>query len=352
LVGEEYRYAVKLRLEKSGEEEGAERQLGKVLKAVARCAEGQGWTILNKDLSPVQADEGACLVVTGRDTRPPFEVPALTDGVLKEFFAGVYERDEHIRVIHDAVTNYVATLNAWREDPSVEVARSHILLKGKPAGAKTSVFERFKAWYEAASPGAERVSFIDMHVSTRAGIEDYLLDKAEQGELGDIIVLEEIEKQAHLDNLLPLVSLMGSGHVSKLNARVGHRRKLANVLVWATCNDEGLIRRWRNGAIWSRFAKKLHCPRPSRELMRRILLDTVEKMGGDPDWADLALSFAYDVVPQVTGAPMDDPREIKGLLEGRDRLIDFSYQQDLLTILRAERKEGRADRQAEGGPVW
>jgi hypothetical protein len=36
---------------------------------------------------------------------------------------------------------------------------------------------------------------------------------------------------------------------------------------------------------------------------------------------------------------MDDPREIKGLLDGRDRLIDGSYQEDKLHVLRDELKE-------------
>src|SRR5262245_31260964 len=106
-----------------------------------------------------------------------------------------------------------------------------------------------------------------MQSASKAGLENWLLDRAEQDELADIIVLEELEKLQPLDNLLPLVSLMGSGYIAKLNARIGRRRELANVLVWATCNDEAIIRRWRNGAIWSRFAKKLHCARPSRELM-------------------------------------------------------------------------------------
>lgn len=83
----------------------------------------------------------------------------------------------------------------------------------------------------------------------------------------------------------------------------------------------------------------------SRALMGRILRDTVAGMGGDPAWADRALEFAYEVMPTVVGYPMDDPREIKGLLDGRDRLLDGSYQQDLLAILKAEADEARADRQ-------
>lgn len=343
-----HRYLVRLRLEKAvvRSPEAAHNQFQHILNVVSRCAQSKGWRVLEM----TEEDRGgqdSSFLLPARNNRPEFVVPALTRDVLSSYFGGIYERDEHIRIIHDAVTNYVSTLAAWRRDNTVEVARSHILLKGKPAGAKTSLFERFKRWYEEASPGCERVTFVDMQTATRAGVENWLLDKAEQGELADIVVFEEIEKLQPLDNLLPLVSLMGSGSVSKLNARVGHRKQLANILVWGTCNDETLIRRWRNGAIWSRFSKKLHCPRPSRELMMRILLDTVERVGGNPAWADKAMEFAYEVMPQVMGYSMDDPREIKGLLDGRDRLLDGSYQLDLLAIMRAENDEARADRERE-----
>jgi hypothetical protein len=187
---EVHRYLVRLRLEKAvvRSPEAAGKQFEHVLSMVSRCAQSEGWRVLEL----TQQDRG------GQD----------------------YERNEHIRLAHDAVVNHVTTLTAWRKDNSVEVARSHILLKGKPAGAKTTLFERFKKWYEAASPGAERVTFVDMQTATKAGVENWLLDKAEQGELADIVVFEELEKLQPLDNLLPLVSLMGSGYISKLNARI------------------------------------------------------------------------------------------------------------------------------------
>jgi hypothetical protein len=342
------RYLVKLRLEKPNARnpEAAEEQFRHVLRQVSRKAGSQGWEVLGSDQAPVgDGGESTLFDATGR-ARPPFIVPQLTDGVMASYFAGVYERDEHIRVIHDAVANHVATLARWRQGGPAEVARSHVLLKGKPAGCKTTLFERLKRWYEEASPGAERVTFCDMQTATRAGVENYLLEKAELGELADVVVFEEIEKLQPLDNLLPLVSVMGSGYVAKLNAHVGRRRELANVLVFATCNDEGVVRRWRNGAIWSRFAHKLHCPRPSRELMGRILLDTVESVGGNPEWAERAMEFAYETLPAVAGRAMEDPREIKALLDGRDRLLDGSYQRDLLNIFRAEAGERRSDRQS------
>src|SRR5262245_26262280 len=98
------------------------------------------------------ANEAPAINEPVNEPRQDFVVPALTPEVMATHFHGIYERDEHIRIIQDAVLNHVTTLTAWRRDNSVEVARSHILLKGKPAGAKTTLFERFKQWYEDVSP--------------------------------------------------------------------------------------------------------------------------------------------------------------------------------------------------------
>src|SRR5262249_17420309 len=47
------------------------------------------------------------------------------------------------------------------------------------------------------------------------------LDKARDGELAEVVVLEEIEKVKPLDALLPLVSVMGSGYLAKMNKEGG-----------------------------------------------------------------------------------------------------------------------------------
>ena len=86
----------------------------------------------------------------------------------------------------------------------------------------------------------------------------------DQGALGEILALEEIEKVKPIDALLPLVSPMGSGYFSKLKARIGLRNVSANFLVWATCNDEDVLREWNRGVLWSRFASRWHCPCPPR----------------------------------------------------------------------------------------
>lgn len=337
LAGQEvWRYEVKVRLERT--KEPSEEELASVLSVLRRLAASDGWSV--PSLAPAVGEVAAKKFVP---RRPPFVAPDLTEDAMKTFFAHVYEREPHIRLIHDAVKSYAESLRAWQEDNSLEIARSHVLLKGKPAAAKTMLFERMKSFLEQGG-GVERVTFVDMQTATKAGLENWLLERAEQRELAEIIVLEEIEKVKPLDALLPLVSIMGSGYLAKLNAVIGHKKEIANVLVFATCNDEGIIRNWRRGVLWSRFPKRLHCKRPSPELMHRILLDKIAKMHGNPLWADKVMDFGYRALPEEMGlAPMDDPRALLGMLDGRDRLLDEGYQADLLHVIRDEIEEGRAD---------
>src|SRR5439155_4753237 len=90
---------------------------------------------------------------------------------------------------------------------------SHVVLHGEPAAAKTFLLRCFKALYEQGSE-VERVVFIDAQTMTKAGLEDWLLQRAEEGSLPEIIVLEELEKQGE-GVLLPLISVMGSGYLAK-----------------------------------------------------------------------------------------------------------------------------------------
>lgn len=342
---EMYRYLVKLRLVKarSNSETTLQKQFEHILRIVTGKAQAKGWTLLSERPQAATATTTAPISEVVLPPRPEFVVPELTEAVFATYFSGVYEREAHIRTIHDGVKSYIDTLKRNKSDPRVSIARSHVLLKGKPAGCKTTLFERFKVWYEANGDGkTERVLFVDGPTMSKAGLENFLLERAEEQNLPEILVIEEIEKQDP-NNLLTLVSLMGSGYVSKLNARVGFRKEMANVLVWATCNEEEVIQKFRNGVLWSRFVQRRHCSRPSKELMHKILLDRVEKVNGNPLWVERVMEFAFEIVPRVTGRPLDDPREIQGLLDGRDRLLDGSYQRDIIDIVKAELAEKRQD---------
>jgi hypothetical protein len=330
-----WRYEAKIVLKKDlvRKPETAERQYKHLLRLIEMRAAHAGWKVVG---DATQQGKDISLSPPERK-RTPFVVPELTDEVVKTYFADIYDRHCHIRLIHKATTRYFKSLRQHQADPSVEIARPHVLLKGKPAGCKTRIFWRFKQWYEHGGE-QERVAFLDAHSMTKAGLENWLLDKADDGILPEILCLEEIDKQDPA-NLLALTSVMGSGYFSKTNARIGHRRAITNLLVWASCNDEQTIRKFKNGFLWSRFAHKWHCVRPDRERMRQILLDKVAQSGGNPAWVDAVLEFAYDTVSRELGIVMDDPREMDGLLDGEDALLDGSYQRDLLDVLHAEAQE-------------
>src|SRR5262249_3382675 len=148
-----------------------------------------------------------------------------------------------------------------------------------------------------------------------------LLQRAEEGSLPEIIVLEELEKQGEAV-LLPLISVMGSGYLAKTNARVGRRVEQMPILVLGTCNNEKRLREFHDGALWSRFTHKLLCCRPGRALMQEILAREVAKRCGSAAWVEHAMALAYDVLGT------DDPREIIGLLDGGERLLTGEYQRD------------------------
>lgn len=326
------KYAVKMRLVKHGtrSEEAALRQFKSIYNRIAAKANKQGWTIVtDEQQQPItdakQAQEVVSQVIPPRET---FVLPSLTEDSVRQFFNGVYERDAHIRIIQDCSKSYLANKGE---------KRSHVLLYGKPASCKTTLFERFKAFYEH-NEKIERVVFVDGPTMSKAGLENWMLSLAESKNLPEVVVIEEIEKQ-NMDNLLTLLSVMGSGYIMKTNARIGRVREMAKCMIWATCNDDALLKQFRNGALWSRFTKRLHCKRPGQELMYKILCRECAERNLPVECADKAIQFAYELMPKAFKRELDDPREIVDLLSGGDRLLDDSYQKDLLTIMKTEHEE-------------
>lgn len=304
----------------SGPEDVARKQFADVYKRAEKLARDAGW---------------ACEWAEEEDrplTRPRFVVPPLTELVFETHFGNIYGRDAQIRLLHDSLSSYADTLN--RRSDGTPVARSHVLLKGRPAGCKTTIFERFKAWLEEGET-VERFALLDGPTLSKAGLENWLIERAEAGTLPEVLCVEEVEKQ-NMDNLLTLLSLMSSGYVSKLNARV-NVRAAADCVVWATCNSEEALSTFRGGALYSRFTHKIHCPRPGREVIERVLADRVAASGGDPRWADEAARFAFEELPRLGLPPLADPRQVIGLLDGRNRLLDGSFQRDLLCVMADER---------------
>lgn len=311
--GFEYSFEISMGKVVARSEITAQKNMEAAQKLLFKAAEMRGFSV--RSFADVEQAKSVA------EDRPKFTIPKLTEENIKKYFNGVYEREPHIRLIQDIVNNCVLTNF---ED------RNHILLWGPPATAKSVLFNRFKKFYEDGSD-IERVMIINSTTTSKVGLENMLLDKAKDKILPEIICFDEVEKVVD-ENLHCLLSVMDqTATISRNNAKIGRQSAEAKCLVVATCNDIDKLKNFASGALYSRFSTRLPCARPKRELMRNILIAQLQERidaGEDAklEWADAAIDYAYDVMK------VNCPRTIKGLLSGRDRLLDKSYFKDLESI--------------------
>lgn len=317
------RYLVKIRLDEETAKSPAvaQERFEHIRGLVEKRAAIYDWKIVEHEVAkPVVVIRDVELPTEIR-IRSPFRPLQLTDAVIAERFADIYEREPHIRIINDAVQTHVITSGN---------VRAHTVLFGEPGGCKTSVLERLKTIYD---DDVERMIFMDATTMSKAGFEKWILERGEEGNLPEILCIEEIEKVDNKDNLKCLGSIMASGYIMRTNANIGRRETKANFLVLATCNDEQALQGFMRGYIWDRFTNQEVCTLPSDEVMFKILNDKIRKIpGGNPAWARSAMNLA-----KIMG--VRTPRKIIGFLAGRHRLEDGSYQRDKLSIARAGRIE-------------
>lgn len=313
--GDSYRYSftVTLSKEQKRSETATIKAIERAKTFVLRAAEARGWSARDK------ADAAETAKVS--QERGPLVVGELSDSVLSTYFDDVYERNPHIRIIHDNTKNFV---NSGGEE------RCHTLLYGEPASAKTVLFLKLKAWYEQNDDN-ERVAVINAVTISKSGIENWLLDKAKSGTIPEILFFDEIEK-FDMANLSCLLAIMDSqGVISRINSRIGRQSAETKVIVWASCNGMDKLKSFSDGALYSRFTHAIPCARPGREVMRHILMTKMEmrrakgRLAKD-EWVNVVMDYAFDK------KEIRDPRKIIGMLAGQDRLLDGSYFKDLEMI--------------------
>jgi hypothetical protein len=208
-----YSYSFKLLLkkEKYRSETAALKCIEAARKFALRAAEARGWESIGD--SQEQADKEAAT-----ELRPPMT------------FTGIYEREPHIRLIHSATRTFI-------ESSGEE--RNHVLLYGEPAAAKTILFKAFKEWYDDE---VERVCIINSTTTSKAGLENWILEKAQTGLLPEILWFDEIEKFTNENDISCLLSIMdGSGEIFKMNARIGKQSAKARVLAITSPSSVGGI---------------------------------------------------------------------------------------------------------------
>lgn len=334
----QYTAVISIMKERYIDEKAVQRKFARTKMVIERAARRKGWSLLGEE-ALVPGRNGEYVTVNGagesvgdpapRMAKPvsPFlqdvELPPLTDEVMRKYFSRIYDRESHIRIVHDNLK--VALKTKFK-------TRHHILLKGPPACAKTELFLAFIDWL-----GDGLIESIDASTMTKAGLERLLLEKADSGTLKPILLLEEIEK-CHPDNVSALIQVMDArGKIQRVNAhtvRDGDGVADCKIVVWSTCNDEEELRKAHRGAIWSRFGNKLDCQRPDRALMNKILHREVQEIGGKVEWVPLVLTFCFDELSKLEKFrdQYDDPRFARALLVGGDRLVDGSYFKDFRKV--------------------
>jgi len=236
-----------------------------------------------------------------------------------EFFSHIYERDAQIEVIHSAVTAFVESEFA---------NRFHCVLYGEPACGKTEILRSFTKML-----GSNFVLELDATSTTKAGAERILLESAN---LPPVLVCEEIEKTDENSLRWLLGILDHRGEVRKVTHGAGLRHRNVKMLCLATVNDMGLFKKAMDGALASRFSHKVWCPRPSKDVLGKILLREVLKLkGGDVAWIAPAVDWCVDV------EGTNDPRRVVTVcLSGKERLLTGEYQK----LLRAVAEPGSRDK--------
>jgi hypothetical protein len=331
-----YSAVVTLIKERYIDPDAVHRKFQHTLKVMGRAARRAKWHLVGDEAMAVQSN-GQLIVVNGageamddpaprimtelpKPVKSPFlspgaSLPPLTDEVLRKYFSRIYQREPHIRILYDNLSLAVKTRFKTRH---------HTLLKGPPSCAKTELYLCFIEWL-----GEELIEQIDASTMTKAGLERLLMQKASNGTLKPILLMEEIEK-CHDENVSCLIQVMDSrGKIQRVNAntvRDGETEGAeAKIIVWGTCNKEDQLEKFHDGAIWSRFSNKLNCERPDRDLMRKILMREVAEIGGKTEWVEPVLEFCYVELKAKPGfeTDFDDPRFARALLAGGDRLLDL-----------------------------
>lgn len=234
-------------------------------------------------------------------------------------FARIYAREAQI-------TRILGALDLAKRTEFIK--RTHSVLDGDPGCGKTEIM---RATAQMLGQENHHWMWFDATSMTKAGVIEQLINSEY---VPPVLFIEEIEK-CDENSLRWLLGVMDvRGQVRRTNYRVGNQAKDVRMVVIATANDVNLLKGLMSGALYSRFANKIYCPRPDREIMRRILEREIVEIKGKPEWIEPTLQFAFDKWG------MTDPRDIITICScGGDLLLSGKYQQDYEATMHPEEKE-------------
>lgn len=190
---------------------------------------------------------------------------------------------------------------------------------------KTEILLAYEQWL-----GEEWILSLDATTLSKAGLEKLLIKASQEKRLAPIVKIEEIEKVTEPKSLNSLLQGMDTrARIQRTNARDGDLFAEFKSLVWATCNDSNLLRKFADGALWSRFSMRPTCKRPNQDTMKKILMrvcrDVSDAGGiaGDERHVNVVLEFMWGPLKEMNEykADYNDPRLGRALLSGGDRLL-------------------------------
>ncbi len=254
---------------------------------------------------------------------PRIETMLVDENALRSEFNGIFDREPQIRTVLSSIKSFLAT-NGKR--------RNHVLLYGLPACAKTQILLRLK---DILGEGA--VIRLDATSTTSAGIYKLFFDTLAGEDVPPFVFIEEIEKTVEDALRVWLGALDDRGELRKMNYNMNQKRDI-NILCLATANDKELFDKLmggsvkRPGALSSRFVNQLYCPRPTEAVLRMILRRDISKFGGNEDWIEPCIKLSNEL-------NTNDPRKVLAFLDGGDRLLEGTYQDDIRRVILKETEE-------------
>jgi energy-coupling factor transporter ATP-binding protein EcfA2 len=233
-------------------------------------------------------------------------------------FSHLYGLDPQLRTLLHSVQGAVESGGEQRD---------HAVLWGHAGCGKTTTL---LALEKLLPPGS--VLRLDATSTTKAGIEDLIFKQLPV--VPPIVICEEVEKADENALKIWLGALDDRGEIRKIIFKKTNVRAI-KVLFLCTVNNKRKFDMMMGsdgkeaGALSSRCVTDVYFPRPKRETLRRILNDRINGSGGKPEWVDPALNLGEKL-------GYTDPRKVRSLLAGGDRLMDNSYQDDRMAIHTAQ----------------
>lgn len=297
-IEEGWLYEANLVFTYTGKETDAARMMAQIIAIkdfMAKAGNAKGWEVADHEASTpcVNAFNGSDLIA---------DISVNPDG----HFDKLYGLDPQIQVLLSALSTAVET---------DYTKRFHAVLHGQPGCGKSELLSCVKEMV-----GDEGVMEFDGTQTTAAGAVSHLVDA---DVLPPVLIIEEIEKVPDQAFMWLLGALDGRAEIRKITAH-GVRQRKVPFVCFATVNDLETFESRHKGAMASRFSHKIHCPRPSEEVVRMILEREIHSIAGNPDWIEPAVRHCIDV------EKTSDPRRIIAVcLTGKDGLLDGSFQQAL-----------------------